>query len=42
MKTDLELRDDVLDELRWEPAVNAAEIGVAVKNGVVTLTGTVD
>jgi osmotically-inducible protein OsmY len=42
MKTDMDLRDDVLDELRWEPAVNAAEIGVAVKNGVVTLTGTVD
>jgi osmotically-inducible protein OsmY len=42
MKTDMELRDDVLDELRWEPAVNAAEIGVAVKDGVVTLTGSVD
>jgi osmotically-inducible protein OsmY len=42
MKTDIELRDDVLDELRRETAVNAAEIGVAVKNGVVTLTGTVD
>jgi osmotically-inducible protein OsmY len=42
MKTDIELRDDVLDELRWEPAVNAAEIGVSVKNGVVTLTGSVD
>ncbi len=42
MKTDIELRDDVLDELRWEPAVNAAEIGVAVKDGVVTLTGSVD
>lgn len=42
MKTDIELRDDVLDELRWEPDVNAAQIGVTVKNGVVTLTGTVD
>jgi osmotically-inducible protein OsmY len=41
MKTDIELRDDVLDELRWEPAVNEAEIGVAVKDGVVTLAGTV-
>ncbi len=42
MKTDIELREDVLSELRWEPAVNAADIGVAVKDGVVTLTGTVD
>lgn len=42
MKTDIELRDDVLNELRWEPAVDAAEIGVAVKSGVVTLSGMVD
>jgi osmotically-inducible protein OsmY len=42
MKTDMKLKYDVMDELNWEPAVNAAEIGVAVKNGVVTLTGTVD
>jgi osmotically-inducible protein OsmY len=39
MKTDLELKKDVEDELNWEPAVNAAHIGVSVKNGVVTLTG---
>jgi len=30
---------DVLDELRWEPSVNATNIGVTVKNGVVTLEG---
>jgi len=42
MKTDTELRDDVLAELRWEPKVNAADIGVTVKNGVVTLTGNID
>ncbi len=42
MKTDLELRDDVLEELRWEPSVKAAEIGVAVKNDVVTLSGSVN
>ncbi len=30
------------DQLKWEPILNAAGIGVAVKNGVVTLTGIVD
>lgn len=39
---DTELRDDVLDELNWEPMVDPASIGVAVTDGVVTLTGTVD
>ena len=33
------LRQDVLDELAWEPALNEAGIGVAVTNGAVTLTG---
>jgi osmotically-inducible protein OsmY len=42
MKTDREIQLDVLDELRWEPSVNATDIGVTVKNGVVTLEGTVD
>lgn len=42
MKTDDELQKSVLDELRWEPSVNAAGIGVSVKQGVVTLTGFVD
>ena len=39
MKTDKSLKDDVLDELGWEPSVNAAHIGVTVKDGIVTLTG---
>lgn len=39
MKTDAELKKDVQAELDWNPAVNATEIGVAVKDGVVTLTG---
>jgi len=39
MKTDMELKKDVEDELNWEPAVNAAHIGVSAKQGVVTLTG---
>jgi osmotically-inducible protein OsmY len=41
MKIDTDLRRDVLDELEWEPSVEAAEIGVSVRDGVVTLTGAV-
>jgi len=41
MKTDKELQRDVLDELAWEPSVDAAEIGVSVENGVVILNGIV-
>lgn len=42
MKTDMQLQSDVLEELKWEPSVNAAHIGVEVKEGVVTLDGHVD
>jgi VCBS repeat-containing protein len=42
MKNDRDLQVDVLDELAWEPGVNAADIGATVKDGVVTLEGTVD
>jgi osmotically-inducible protein OsmY len=41
MKTDHMLQQDVIDELLWEPSVDATHIGVAVEDGVVTLTGTV-
>ena len=37
--TDSELQRDVLEELKWEPSVDAAHIGVSVKEGVVTLSG---
>ncbi len=39
---DNQLQHDVLAELKWEPSVIAAHIGVAAKNGVVTLSGHVD
>jgi osmotically-inducible protein OsmY len=43
MKTDSEVQRSVQDELNWEPGVtNASKIGVAVKDGVVTLTGVVN
>jgi len=41
MKTDSQLQQDVMAELKWEPAVHAAQIGVEVKDGVVTLDGEV-
>jgi osmotically-inducible protein OsmY len=40
--TDEEIQENVLEELRWEPRVRANEIGVIVKNGIVTLLGWVD
>src|SRR5687767_739359 len=42
MKTDLQLQKDVVEELKFEPSVRESEIGVAIKNGVVTLSGFVD
>jgi osmotically-inducible protein OsmY len=41
-KSNEELQFDVQDAIKWEPLLNAAEIGVVVKDGIVTLTGTVD
>lgn len=38
----LELRQDVLDELEFEPSLNAAHIGVTAEGGVVTLSGYVE
>jgi hypothetical protein len=39
MRSDSEIKRDVEDELRWTPDLDPTDIGVAVKNGVVTLTG---
>ena len=39
MKTDAQVQQDVIAELKWDPSVNAAHIGVEVNGGVVTLTG---
>lgn len=39
MVDDAKLQSHVMDELNWEPRVDAAHIGVAVRNGVVSLTG---
>ena len=42
MKTDSQLQRDVFEELRWDPRIREAEISIAVKDGVVTLSGFVD
>ncbi|MBW8827940.1 MAG: BON domain-containing protein [Burkholderiales bacterium] len=42
MKTDADLKRDVAAELAWDPAVKSTAIGVAAKDGVVTLTGHID
>jgi osmotically-inducible protein OsmY len=41
MKTDSQLQRDVGEELKWEPQVTASQIGIQVKDGVVTLSGEV-
>lgn len=42
MKTDHELQHDVIEELQWEPSLEATRIGVAADHGVVTLSGHVE
>ncbi len=41
MKTDIQIQKDVMDELKWTPLLKSSEIGVAAKEGVVTLSGIV-
>ena len=42
MKSDSQIREEVIQELRWDPQVTDPDaIGVAVKDGAVTLTGAV-
>lgn len=39
MRSDSDIKRDVEEELRWDPDISSNDIGVAVKSGVVTLTG---
>ena len=41
MKSDAQLQKNIIEELKWEPSVNHEHIGVAVSDGIVTLSGTV-
>ncbi len=42
MKSNTQLQRDVMDELQFEPTVDASNIGVIAKDGIVTLTGKVN
>ena len=41
-KSDADIRKDVLAELEWDPAIDPLHVGVAVRDGVLTLTGHLD
>jgi osmotically-inducible protein OsmY len=41
MKTDAQIKQDVIDQLKWQNDVDETQIGVTVKDGLVTLTGLV-
>jgi osmotically-inducible protein OsmY len=41
MKTDSQIQTDVMQELKWDPSVTHEHIGVAVSDGIATLSGTV-
>lgn len=42
MKTDVEIKTDVLEELKWQPDIDETQIGVIVEEGIVTLSGILD
>jgi len=42
VKSDQQIQKDVIEELKWEPYLSVSQIGVTVKNGIVTLSGQVD
>lgn len=42
MKNDREIQRNVMDEIGWDPSLDPSKIGVAVKDGIVTLSGQVD
>ncbi|MDQ2823099.1 MAG: BON domain-containing protein [Pseudomonadota bacterium] len=39
MKTDMQLQNDVIAELKWEPSIETAHVGVEARDGVITLSG---
>ena len=41
MKTDSQIQTDVMQELKWDPSVTQEHIGVAVQDGIVSLSGTI-
>ncbi len=41
VRTDAEIKRDVIEELRWDPRINESEVGIQVARGIVTITGAV-
>lgn len=41
MRTDEQIRDDIVAEIDWDPRIESTDVGVTVKNGAATLMGTV-
>lgn len=41
MNEDIKLKEQVINELEWDASINASRIGVAAKDGIITLTGVV-
>ena len=41
MKTDSQIQSDVIQELKWDPSISHEHIGIAVTDGIVTLSGTI-
>ena len=39
VRSDVDIRNDVQFELKWDPKITSSDIAVAVKDGVVTLSG---
>ncbi|MGE0410212.1 MAG: BON domain-containing protein [Amphiplicatus sp.] len=42
MRSDEEIRDDILAEIDWDPRIESTDVGVTVKDGAVSLMGTVN
>ena len=42
MNNDIQIQNDIIEQLSWDPFLQLSEIGVIVKNGIVTLSGQVD
>jgi osmotically-inducible protein OsmY len=42
IKSDSQIKTDVLNELKWDTRIKETDLGVQVRDGIVTLVGTVD
>ena len=42
MRTDIEIKQDVLDEFAWQPTIDENQLNIEVKYGIVRLSGIVN